>query len=130
MHLPAHLPLLCATDLVRPFQFNPRSLLFRHGYPRHISLRLPKPVAVEPHDVLYYTESDQVARWGTNRHFLCAALQFIAERRSSAYLTPVWVESKAKEDPVEMRGSKSRHCGETKYSADLNNSSVVVELHS
>lgn len=85
-------------------------------------------MALEPHDVIYYTESDQVARWGTNRAFLCAALKFIAERRSSAYLTPVWVESRAKEDPVEMRGSRPRHCGDTKYSANLSNSSAVIEL--
>ena len=82
------------------------------------SLPLPhhqnKTVSIKPRDVIYYTESDQVARWGHGQAFLCAALEFIAVRNSSAYLTPVWVESKAKEDPVEIRGAKSRHCGDMK----------------
>ena len=71
-------------------------------------------MTIKPHDVIYYTESDQVARWGHSQAFLCAALAFISARKSSAYITPVWVESKAKEDPVEMRGAKSRHCGDMK----------------
>ena len=77
-------------------------------------------VGLPPSELVYYTESDQVARWGTDQPFLCAAVEFLTSKNASAYITPVWVESRAKLDPLELRGAKAKHCGcSAKYTQKL-----------